>query len=456
MSCLFSWYGTAVNIPDPPRAPVLPDIAERLPRVPLAGSPWRALAHRNYRLFFAGHGFSLCGTWMQSLALAWLVYRLSGSPFMLGLVEFIARAPILAFSIVGGLLADRWSRRGLMIMTQAAFLLQALALAALTLSGLVTIGWILALAVLLGIISALEIPVRQSFVADLVPRSIIPSAIGLNSSLFNAARVVGPSLAGVIVGSTGEGVCFLINALSFLMILGCLWAMRLDPKPSLEPGNAWMQLREGIRYGWETQHVRAALAVTTVLSIAAMPYSTLLPVFAKDILHSGPEGLGWLMAASGIGALAAALRHARRETIKGLGRSIARSVGLFGIGLLAFAGSSLFWISVLAMIAIGFGMVSSLAGINILLQSLVPDPLRGRVVSLFTTLSLGLTVFGSLLAGAGATYLPAPAIIAVGGMITLLTAVLFRRALPSIRRDLQEHRLIPSGEITASRASSLE
>jgi MFS family permease len=435
-----------VHVPDPTNAPPSTDAAPALVRY----SRWRALAHRNYALFFTGHGLSLCGTWMQSMALAWLVYRLSGSPFLLGLVEFVARAPILVFGIVGGLFADRWPRRQLLIIAEASLLIQATLLAILTLSGTITIEWILALALLLGIFSALEIPVRQSFVADLVPRQDIPSAIGLNSSLFNGARIVGPSLAGLIIGLAGEGVCFAMNAVSFLIILACLWAMRLEPKPRQAAGNAWAQLQDGVRYAWHTPHVRAVLSVTAMLSIVSMPYSTLLPVFARDILHSGPEGLGALMAASGIGALVAALRHAGRNTVKGLGRAIARAVALFGLSLVAFAVSSNFWISAVAMVGIGFGMISSLAGINILLQSLVPDALRGRVVSFFTTLSLGLTIFGSMLAGIGATYLPAPLIVMLGGLITLLTAGVFWRSLPAIRRHIHEHGLIPSDQMTAS------
>jgi MFS family permease len=371
--------------------------------------------------------------------MAWLVYRLSGSPFLLGLVEFVARAPILLVSVVGGLLADRWPRQRLMMVTHTAMLLQAAALALLTLSGAVTIGWLLALALVLGLISALEIPVRQSFAADLVPRQDIPSAIGLNSSLFNAARIVGPSGAGLIVALAGEGICFAVNALSFLIILACLYAMRLKPKAYHEPGHPIQLLKEGFSYAWHTPHVRAVLTVTAMLSIFAMPYSTLLPVFARDILHSGPQGLGLLMAASGVGALIAALRHARRHTVRGLGTSIARSATLFGFGLLAFAASDILWVSVVAMVAIGFGMVSSLAGINILLQSLVPDALRGRVVSLFTTLSLGVTVFGSLIAGAGASRVPAPLILIVGGSVTLMTAAWFWRALPAIRRHVRDH-----------------
>ena len=442
---MLCWHDEMSILPPSPTPTVTGSIA-----TPVKRSRWRALTHRNYALFFTGHGLSLCGTWMQSMALAWLVYRLSGSPFLLGLVEFVARVPILVFGIVGGLFADRRPRRQLMIIAQTSLLIQATLLAILTLTGTITIEWILLLALLLGIFSALEIPVRQSFVADLVPRRDIPSAIGLNSSLFNGARIVGPSLAGLIVGIAGEGVCFAINAVSFLIILICLWAMRLEPTRRQPLGNAWEQLREGVRYAWHTPHVRAVLSLTTMLSIVSMPYSTLLPVFARDILHRGPEGLGMLMAASGIGALAAALRHAGRDTIKGLGRSIARAVALFGLSLMIFAASSIFWLSAMAMAGIGFGMISSLAGINILLQSLVPDALRGRVVSFFTTLSLGMTIFGSMLAGIGATYLPAPLIVLIGGFITLLTAGIFWRTLPAIRRHIHERGLMPSDQVTVS------
>lgn len=383
---------------------------------------------------------------MQSLALAWLVYRLTGSPFLLGFVEFVARAPILVFSVLGGLFADRWPRRRLLLIAESGLLLQAAALAALTLTGTVTIGWVVLLAVILGIISALEIPVRQSFVADLVPRADIPSAIGLNSSLFNAARILGPSAAGLIVAAVGEGLCFLLNAVSYLVILACLSAIRLTSTPQAERGDPVALLMEAFRYAWETPHVRAVLAVTAVLSVFAMPYSTLLPVFAHDLLHSGPGGLGLLMAASGVGALMAAFRHARRGTVRGLGRSIARSVALFGLGLLIFAWSRSFWVSAAAMVAIGFGMVSSLAGTNILLQSLVPDRLRGRIVSFFTTLSLGFTVFGSLLAGTGATYASASLTLTFGGVVTMSTAGLLWRALPAIRRHIHEHQLLPAEE----------
>lgn len=413
------------------------------------GTAWRALRHRNFALFFTGQGLSLCGTWMQSLAQAWLVYRLTGSPFLLGLVEFVGRAPILVFSLVGGLLADRWPRHRVMFATQALSLVQAAVLAALTLSGHVTIEWLLALATLLGVINAVDVPVRQSFVGDLVPRTDLPSAIGLNSSAFNAARIIGPSVAGLLVVTVGEGLCFLLNALSFLIVIGCLAAMRVRETARTASAGALGFLAEGFRYAWRTPHVRALLTLITMLSLAAVPYSTLLPVFAGEILKTGANGLGLLMAATGVGALAGAFLIARRGTVRGLGSYIAGAVVLYGIGLLSLSYSTTLWIALPALVAVGFGMITSLAGSNTLLQSLAPEELRGRVMSLYAMVSLGLATFGSLLAGAGATYLGTPLTIATGGLLTLVSAVIFGSALPAIRRHVRENRLLPPEELAA-------
>jgi MFS family permease len=439
---------TTPLVRDAPQAPDVRDAAASASRQPPSfiesgrASPWRALSHRNFALFLTGHGMSLCGTWMQSLAQAWLVYRLTGSPFLLGLVEFLSRAPILGLAVVGGLLADRWPRHRLMFFTQGALLVQAAALAGLTLTGSVTIEWILALALFLGLISAVEVPVRQSFMTELVPKADIPSAIGLNSSMFNAARIIGPALAGVVVAAIGEGPCFLINAVSFMTILGCLAAMRIDVPPRRNHADALSQLAEGFRYARRTPHVRAILMAAAVLSVAAMPFSTLLPVFAGEILRGGPGSLGLLMGATGLGALAAALRLARRPSIQGLGSSIARALVLFSGGLLALAASQTLWVSVLALIAAGFGMVSAFAGSNTLIQSLAPEDLRGRAVSLYTTASLGFTIFGSILAGVSGTYLGAPLTVAIGGLLTLITAWVFWQALPDIRHYAREHQLV--------------
>jgi MFS family permease len=411
---------------------------------------WRALYHRNFALFFAGQGISLCGTWMQSLAQSWLVYRLTGSPFLLGLVAFVGQAPVLVFGLFGGLLADRWPRHRLMVTTQALSLLQASLLAGLTLNGRITVGWILALAALLGTINALDMPVRQSLVADLVPRSDLPSAIGLNSSAFNLARIVGPSIAGVIVAAAGEGLCFLVNAVSFLVVIACLVAIREGT--DLRKGTDLKSvpfLAEGLHYAWHTPHVRALLTLIAVLSLTAMPYAVVLPVYAGEILKTGPDGLGALMAATGVGALIGALQIARRGSVHGLGTVIAKAAALFGISLLALAASTAFWLSLLAIIAVGYGMVTSMAGANTLLQSLVPDSLRGRVMSLYTIVFLGLAPFGSLLAGTVASHIGTPLTIALGGIIAIISAGVFWKALPAIRRHVRESGLLPPEEFGA-------
>ncbi len=255
-------------------------------------SPWRALRHRNMRWFLVGHGMSLGGSWMQSLAQAWLVYALTGSPLLLGVVEFLSRAPILVFGIVGGAIADRWPRRQLLMVTNSILLLQASTLAVLTLTNLITIEWIIGLAFLLGLVCAVEIPARHAFISDLVPRSELPSAIGINSSLFNATRVVGPSIAGLIIAMYGEGLCFLLNAVSFLTILICLSVIQITPQSKADSRNTFHLLAEGLDYAKRTPHVRFLLSLAMILSMAALPFTTLLPVFAKDILQGGPQTLG--------------------------------------------------------------------------------------------------------------------------------------------------------------------
>jgi MFS family permease len=412
-----------------------------------AGSTWRALDNRNFALFFAGQGLSLCGTWMQSLAQSWLIYRLTGSPLLLGLVGFVSQVPVLGFGLLGGVLADRWPRHRLLLITQTLSLLQAMILAGLTLSGHITIGWIMGLAAVLGLINALDMPVRQSFIADLVPRADLPSAIGLNSSAFNAARIIGPSVAGFLVAAVGEGVCFLVNALSFLAVIGCLLAMEVPQKAKAAQAHAIIFLAEGLRYARSTPHVRAVLALIAVLSLTAMPYTVLLPVFAGNVLHTDAHGLGWLMAATGMGALAGALRIARRGTIRGLGRLIAGAALLFGVSLLALAASTALWFSILVLLAVGYGMITGMAGCNTLLQSLVPDHLRGRVMSLYTLFFLGMAPIGSLMAGALAAHLGTPLTIAAGGIGAILGAILFWRALPGIRRHVQEQGLMPPEEL---------
>lgn len=383
---------------------------------------------------------------MQSLAQGWLIFRLTGSPFLLGLVGFASQAPVLIFGLIGGVAADRWPRHRLLLATQVLSLIQAAALAAWTLTGHITVERILALAVVLGFINALDMPVRQAFVADLVPRSDLPSAIGLNSSAFNAARIIGPSIAGVLVATVGEGICFLLNALSFLAVIACLLAIRLTPRPAPSHERASALLVEGFRYARQTPHVRALLALIAALSLTAMPYAVLMPIYAGDILKVGPHGLGMLMAATGLGALAGALQIARRGSVRGLGTIIARSAVFFGLSLMVLAASTTLWLSMAALIAIGYGMISGMAGANTLLQSLVPDNLRGRVMSLYTLVFLGVAPIGSLLAGALAARIGTPMTVAGGGFIAIVSAAVFWLALPGIRRHVREHHLLPPEE----------
>jgi MFS family permease len=411
------------------------------------GSAWRALKNRNFALFFVGQGLSLCGTWMQSLAQSWLIYRLTGSALLLGLVGFISQAPVLAFGLLGGVFADRWPRRRLMLITQTLSLIQAGILAWVTLTEHITVTWIMVLAGFLGLINALDMPVRQSFIADLVPRPDLSSAIGLNSSAFNAARIVGPSVAGFLVATVGEGVCFLINTLSFLAVIGCLLAIHVPEKTKVARDHAISFLGEGLRYARDTPHVRAALSLIGVLSLAAMPYTILLPVFAAEVLHTEAHGLGLLMAATGFGALAGALRIAQRGTIRGLGRLIARATLVFGISLLSLSLSTTLGFSILVLFAVGYGMITGMAGCNTLLQSLVPDGLRGRVMSLYTFCFLGMAPIGSLMAGALAARVGTPLTIAAGGFGAILGAAFFWRTLPGIRRHVQEQGLLPPEEL---------
>ena len=363
------------------------------------------------------------------MAQAWLLYRLTNSPFLLGLLEFLLRGPLLAFGLFGGVLADRWPRHRLLLVAQSLLLAQAAMLAALTLSGLITVSWILGLGLLFGLISAVDVPVRQAFVTDLVPHEDIPSAIGLNSSIFNATRMIGPSLAGLLVVALGEGLCFLIGAVGFLVILGALTAMRIPEAPPTSHEPLLSQMTEGLRYVWQTPQARAMILMSAGLSVVAMPYSTLLPVFARDVLQSNAAGLGWLMGANGLGALAAALRHARRRSMDGLVGSIIGAVFLFSVGLLLLAWSRHLILSLFALTTIGYGMVGSLAGGNILLQMTAPESLRGRVASLYATLSLGTTIFGSLLAGFGASLVGAPLTVAVGATLTVALAIWGRSAI---------------------------
>lgn len=395
----------------------------------------RALRSRNYRLFFGGQGISLVGTWMQRIALNWLVYRLTGSAVMLGVIGFAGQIPTFLVAPLAGVLSDRWNLRRLVVLTQVLAMLQAAILAALTLTDTVNVWWALALSVVLGIINGFDIPARQTFVVQMVETpDDLPNAIALNSFLVNGARLVGPSAAGVLIALLGEGQCFLLNALSYIAVIAALLAMKLaNPAPPARRAHVLHDLKEGLTYAFGFAPIRAVLLLLALVSLVGMPYAVLMPIFATDILHGGPQTLGFLMAASGLGAVTGAVHLARRESVVGLGRTIAWAAFFFGLGLIAFSCSTLLWVSLAMMVATGFAMMQQMAASNTVLQSMVDDDKRGRVMSLYTMAFMGMAPFGSLLAGSLAHWIGAPNTLIVGGAGCILGAVVFAIYLPGLR-----------------------
>ena len=399
----------------------------------------RALRHRNFQLFFGGQLLSLTGTWMQHVAQAWLVYRLTGSTLLLGTVGFAGQIPVLLLSTLGGAVADRHSRHRVVVATQACSMLLAFVLAGLTLSGHVRIWHIITLAALLGSINAFDIPARQAFIVQMVGKEDMSNAIALNSSMFNAARVIGPAVAGVLVAAIGEGWCFLVNGVSFLAVIAGLLMMRLRAEaPHPSEGSALAHMLEGFRFARNTMPVRALLMLLGLLSLIGMPYAVLMPIFADRILHGGARGLGMLMGAAGIGAVLGALTVAARTGVKGLSRLVGwASVG-FGVSLALFAFSRWFWLSFLLLIPVGYSQMLQLACSNTLIQTMVPDRLRGRVMAIYSMMFMGMAPFGALLAGALADRLGAPLTVAAGGMVCLGGAFLYRMHLPAIRKEARQ------------------
>ncbi|MEW5773441.1 MAG: MFS transporter [Thermodesulfobacteriota bacterium] len=360
----------------------------------------RSFRRRNFRLFFAGQFVSLTGAWMQNVAEAWLVYRLTGSSAALGLVRFAALAPVFALALVGGDWADRADRRSILLLTQSAAMLLAFALAALCLTGAVQVWHIMVLATLLGVVSALDVPTRQSFLSDLVDKADLANAIGLNSSMFHLARVVGPTAAGVVLAAVGEGWCFLLNGLSFLAVLASLAAMRIPPRTAAPDRPPFLsRLREGLGYAWRTREVRNVLALVATGSLFGSSYLVLMPVFASEVLHAGAGGFGLLMTAAGAGSLAGALVLSLRRDAAGLWRVRSRAALVFGASLACFALSDSYWVSAALLVPVGFGMILFMAASNTLLQTLAPDALRGRIMALFSMMFMGMAPFGALLAG---------------------------------------------------------
>lgn len=399
----------------------------------------RALRHKNYRLFFGGQLISLIGTWMQSVAQAWLVYRLTGSAVMLGLVGFSGQIPVFLLAPVGGAFADRHRRHRILIVTQTAAMLLAFVLAALTLMERVEVWHVFALASLLGVTNALDIPTRQAFVVDMVGRDDIVNAIALNSSIVNSARIIGPAVAGVLITTIGEGWCFFANAVSYIAVIVGLLLMRIKAQRRVpQPGSAFASIVEGFRYVWHTGPVRALLLLLGLVSLIGMPYAVLMPIFADRILGRGASGLGFLMGASGVGALVGALSLAARQGIRGLGRWVVFSAAGFGVSLILFSLSRWFWLSIVLLLPVGFSMVVQMASSNTLIQAMVPDKLRGRVMAVYSMMFMGMATFGALLAGAVAQHLGAPTTVAIGGVVCLVGAAVFRLHLPALRQEVRQ------------------
>jgi len=396
---------------------------------------FRGLSHRNYRLFFGGQGISLIGTWMQQIAMSWLVYRMTHSVFLLGLIGFSSQICSFFFSAFAGVLSDRWNRHRILVATQSLAMVQAFILATLTLTGTIAVHHLIILSVFLGLVNAFDMPTRQAFVVEMVEkREDLGNAIALNSFLFNGARLVGPSIAGILISILGEGMCFLLNGLSFLAVIIALLAMKMPPnKRETEQTQLWQGLKEGFAYAFRFPPIRSILFFLGWISLVGMANTTLMPVFAKDILHGNAQTYGFLMAAIGVGAIIGAIYLASRRSVLGLGRIIVFASGIFGIGLISFSLSHVLWLSSFFLLLTGFGMMVHMASSNTILQTMVDDDKRGRVMSLYTMAFMGMAPLGSLAGGSLAGRIGAPYTLIIGGASCLIGSFMFAKKLPSIR-----------------------
>jgi MFS family permease len=407
-----------------------------MPRLGKWGFAVRALRARNYRLFFGGQSISLVGTWMTRIATSWLVYRLTRSAFLLGLVSFAGQIPLFFVAPIAGVWVDRWNRHRALVVTQILSMLQSFALAWLALAHVITVWEIVWLMLFQGLVNAFDMPARQAFVIQMVEdRADLSNAIALNSSMVNAARLVGPALAGVIIAAVGEGYCFLLDGISYLAVIVSLLAMRIAAQPPHPSGKRILhEFTEGWTYVTQSVPIRSILMLLGLVSLVGMPYTVLMPIFASQILHGGAHTLGFLMAASGVGALTSAIALAARRSVLGLGRMIPLSAAIFGAALIAFSFSRVFWISTFLLLGTGFGFLQQMAASNTILQTIVAEEKRGRVMAYYSMAFQGIAPFGSLLAGALAAKIGAPATLAGGGGICILGALWFARRLEGIRR----------------------
>jgi MFS family permease len=413
---------------------------------------WRALRHRNFQLFFFGQSVSLIGTWMTRLATSWLVYRLTGSALLLGVVGFAGQIAAFALAPVAGVWVERVDRRKMLVWTQAAGAIQSLALAALTLAHVITIGEIIALAALQGLINAFDMPGRQAFLVQMVEdRSDLGNAIAINSSMVNSARLIGPAIAGLVIAAVGEGWCFLLDGLSYLAVIASLLAMRILPLDMRRHAAGMLaQMREGWDYVSTFRPVRTVLLLMVLVSLMGWPYTVLLPVFAGQVLHGGPNTLGWLTGASGIGALISAISLALRKSVAGLARMLQVASAMLGCALVLFGLSHTLWLSLVLMVFAGFGMIQTASVTNTIVQTLVPEDKRARAMSYYGMAFFGAAPFGSLLSGALAHRFGAPHTVMLTGAFCIAGSLWFSIELPKIgaimRPIYQELGLAPAGE----------
>ena len=400
---------------------------------------WRALRHRNFRLFFGGQTISLIGTWMTRVATAWLVYRLTGSALLLGTVSFMGQIPTFLLAPFAGVWVDRLNRRRVLVWTQTLSMVQSLLLAALTLTHTITIPLILALSAMQGFINAFDMPGRQAFMVQMVEdRQDLGNAIAINSSMVNMARLVGPSLAGLLIAATSEGWCFLADGVSYLAVIASLLMMRLHaPVVKRETASTLHEMKEGWSYVSGFLPVRTILMLFAVVSLMGMPFVVLMPVFAARVLHGGPHTLGFLMGAVGVGALVSALSLAARKSVRGLVKMIPLAAAVFGFGLIGFGLSRSFWLSMATVLVAGMGMMQGMAASNTIIQTLVSEDKRGRVMSYYTMAFVGMAPFGSLLAGTMANAIGAPWTVILNGTVGVLGAAWFATQLPKVRREMR-------------------
>lgn len=397
---------------------------------------FRSFQYRNYRLFFGGQSLSLIGTWIQRIATPWLVYHLTGSAFLLGLVGFAGQLPTFLIAPFAGVLTDRKNRYHILIITQVAAMVQALLLALLYFMGTIQVWHIVVLSIFLGIINAFDVPARQSFLVEMVnKKEDLGNAIALNSSMVNGARLLGPSIAGILISFAGEGICFLANGLSYLFVIGSLLLMTVAPrKANNHNKNVLKELKEGFSYAFGWAPIRYVILLLALISLMGMPYTVLAPVFAKEILHGGSHTFGFLMGASGLGALTGALYLASRKDASGIVRIVPLAAGIFGLGLISFSLSRSLPLSLVMMMIIGLGMMLQMASSNTILQTIVDDDKRGRIMSFYTMAFMGTAPFGSFLAGALAKLIGAPYTVMIGGIACILGALIFARRLPGLKR----------------------